>query len=76
MQFACKLVAMSLHYWWVCALAWCACDGWQLRRLLRELRDVNHAGLAAQLAAAYAAPAVVLALAASHHQHQYGNALL
>ncbi|XP_026739662.1 protocadherin-like wing polarity protein stan [Trichoplusia ni] len=74
-EFACKLVAMSLHYWWVCALAWCACDGWQLRRLLRELRDVNHAGLAAQLAAAYAAPAVVLALAASHHQHQYGNAL-
>nr|XP_049702759.1 protocadherin-like wing polarity protein stan isoform X2 [Helicoverpa armigera] len=74
-EFACKLVAMSLHYWWVCALAWAACDGWQLRRLLRELRDVNHAGLAAHHAAAYAAPAVVLALAASHHQHQYGNAL-
>ncbi|XP_022815994.1 protocadherin-like wing polarity protein stan isoform X3 [Spodoptera litura] len=74
-EFVCKVVAMSLHYWWVCALAWCACDGWQLRRLVRELRDVNHAGLAAHLAAAYAAPAVVLALAASHHQHQYGNAL-
>ncbi|KOB74665.1 Protocadherin-like wing polarity protein stan, partial [Operophtera brumata] len=46
-----------------------------LRRLVRELRDVNHAGLCAHLAAAYAAPAVLLALAASHHQHQYGNAL-
>lgn len=72
----CKVLAMSLHYWWVCALAWCACEGWQVRRLVRELRDVNHAGLAAHLAAAYAAPAVILALAASHHQHQYGNALL
>ncbi|XP_050557052.1 protocadherin-like wing polarity protein stan isoform X2 [Spodoptera frugiperda] len=74
-EFVCKVLAMSLHYWWVCALAWCACEGWQVRRLVRELRDVNHAGLAAHLAAAYAAPAVILALAASHHQHQYGNAL-
>lgn len=75
-QFACKVVAMGLHYWWVCALAWCACDAWQLRRLVRELRDVNHGPLCAQLAAAYAAPAVALALAAAQHQHQYGNALL
>lgn len=67
---------MSLHYWWVAALGWSACDAWQLRRLVRELRDVNHGGLAAHLAAAYAAPAVVLALAAGHHQQQYGNALL
>ncbi|GBP48921.1 Protocadherin-like wing polarity protein stan [Eumeta japonica] len=74
-EFACKLLAMSLHYWWVSALAWCACDAWQLRRLVRELRDVNHGGLAAQLACAYAAPAVVVALAAGHHQQQYGNAL-
>ncbi|KAJ2938245.1 hypothetical protein O0L34_g17587 [Tuta absoluta] len=74
-EFACKLIAMSLHYWWVSSLAWCACDAWQLRRLVRELRDVNHGGLAAHLTAAYAAPAVILALAASHHQHQYGNAL-
>ncbi|CAH2107056.1 unnamed protein product [Euphydryas editha] len=74
-EVACKVVAMGLHYWWVSALAWAACDAWQLRRLLRELRDVNHGGLAPQLAAAYAAPAVALALAAAHHQHQYGNAL-
>ncbi|XP_013196318.2 protocadherin-like wing polarity protein stan [Amyelois transitella] len=74
-EFACKLIAMGLHYWWVAALGWSACDAWQLRRLLRELRDVNHGPLAAQLAVGYAAPAVVLALAASHHQHQYGNAL-
>ncbi|XP_026490100.2 protocadherin-like wing polarity protein stan isoform X1 [Vanessa tameamea] len=74
-EFACKVVAMGLHYWWVSALAWAACDAWQLRRLVRELRDVNHGPLAAQLAAAYAAPAVALALAAAHHQHQYGNAL-
>ncbi|RVE52505.1 hypothetical protein evm_002899 [Chilo suppressalis] len=74
-EFACKLIAMSLHYWWVAALAWSACDAWHLRRLVRELRDVNHGGLAAHLAAAYAAPAVALALAASHHQQQYGNAL-
>ncbi|XP_072940790.1 protocadherin-like wing polarity protein stan [Epargyreus clarus] len=74
-EFACKVVAMSLHYWWVCALGWAAADAWQLRRLLRELRDVNHGPLAAHLAAAYAAPAVALALAAAHHQHQYGNAL-
>ncbi|KAI8429178.1 hypothetical protein MSG28_007715 [Choristoneura fumiferana] len=74
-EFACKIIAMSLHYWWVAALGWSACDAWQLRRLLRELRDVNHGGLAAHLAAAYAAPAVVLALSASHHQHQYGHAL-
>ncbi|XP_026328508.1 protocadherin-like wing polarity protein stan isoform X2 [Hyposmocoma kahamanoa] len=74
-EFACKLIAMSLHYWWVAALGWSACDAWQLRRLVRELRDVNHGGLAAHLAAAYAAPAVALALAAGHHQQQYGNAL-
>ncbi|OWR45133.1 cadherin [Danaus plexippus plexippus] len=74
-EFACKLVAMSLHYWWVSALAWAACDAWQVRRLVRELRDVNHGPLAAQLAVGYAAPAVLLALAAAHHQHQYGNAL-
>lgn len=67
---------MSLHYWWVSALAWAACDAWQVRRLVRELRDVNHGPLAAQLAVGYAAPAVLLALAAAHHQHQYGNALL
>ncbi|CAH2075509.1 unnamed protein product, partial [Iphiclides podalirius] len=74
-EFACKLVAMSLHYWWLAALGWAACEAWQLRRLLRELRDVNHGGLAAPLAAAYAAPAVALALAAAHRPHQYGNAL-
>ncbi|XP_037874856.1 protocadherin-like wing polarity protein stan [Bombyx mori] len=74
-EFACKVVAMSLHYWWVCGAGWAACDAWQLRRLLRELRDVNHAPLCAPLAAAYAAPALVLALAASHRPHQYGNAL-
>ncbi|XP_050681661.1 protocadherin-like wing polarity protein stan isoform X2 [Leptidea sinapis] len=74
-EFACKVVAMSLHYWWVSALAWSACGAWHVRRLVREVRDVNHGPLAAHLAVAYAAPAGALALAAAHHQHQYGNAL-
>ncbi|XP_045493580.1 protocadherin-like wing polarity protein stan [Colias croceus] len=74
-EFLCKVTAMSLHYWWVSALGWAACDAWQVRRLVREVRDVNHGPLAPHLAAAYAAPAVALALAAAHHQHQYGNAL-
>ncbi|XP_013177867.1 PREDICTED: protocadherin-like wing polarity protein stan isoform X1 [Papilio xuthus] len=74
-EFGCKVIAMSLHYWWLAALGWAGCEAWQLRRLLRELRDVNHGGLAAPLAAAYAAPAVALALAAAHTPHQYGNAL-
>ncbi|CAK1552868.1 unnamed protein product [Leptosia nina] len=74
-EFACKVIAMSLHYWWVSALAWSACDAWQVRRLVREVRDVNHGPIAAHLAVAYAAPAVALALAAAHHQQQYGNSL-
>ncbi|KAG6465472.1 hypothetical protein O3G_MSEX015170, partial [Manduca sexta] len=74
-EFACKVMAMGLHYWWVCGVAWGACEAWQVRRLVREVRDVNHGAVCAPLAAAYAAPAVALALAAAHHQHQYGNAL-
>ncbi|XP_059052501.1 protocadherin-like wing polarity protein stan [Achroia grisella] len=74
-EFSCKLTAMGLQYWWAAAQAWAACDAWQVRRLVREVRDVNHGSLAAPLAAGYAAPAVLLALAAAHHQHQYGNAL-
>lgn len=74
-EFLCKVMSMSLHYWWLCGLAWSACDACHVSRLLRSLRDVNHGGLAAHRALGYAAPAVVLALAAGQNLHQYGNAL-
>lgn len=67
---------MVLHYWWMCCCTWQTVDAWQLRRMVREVRDVNHGPAGAHLAFGYGTPAIIVALAAGVRAHQYGNTLL
>ncbi|XP_018329600.1 protocadherin-like wing polarity protein stan [Agrilus planipennis] len=72
-QFACKLVAISLHYLWLAAFAWMLVDALHLYRMLTEMRDINHGSMRFYYCVGYVLPAIVVSLAVGVRAHQYGN---
>lgn len=76
LQFACKLVAIALHYAWLSAFAWTTVDCVHLYRMLTEMRDVNHGPMGFYYALGYGSPALLVGLSIGVRAHEYGNSVL
>ncbi|GLV40875.1 starry night [Carabus blaptoides fortunei] len=60
LEFPCKLVAIALHYHWLCVFSWNLVDSVHLYRILTEMHDINHGQMPFYVTMGYVLPAVVL----------------
>lgn len=72
-QFPCKLLAISLHYGFLCVFSWLWLDAVHLYRMLTEMKDVNHGHMRFYYALGYGAPAVVVGLAVGVRADHYAT---
>ena len=72
-DFACKIVAILLHYFWLSVFSWLLVDALHLQRMLTELRDINHGNMKFYVAMGFGIPAVIVGLSVGVRGHQYGN---
>merc|ERR1719266_1670193 len=72
-DFACKVVAILLHYFWLSVFSWLLVDALHLQRMLTELRDINHGNMKFYVAMGFGIPAVIVGLSVGVRGHQYGN---
>ncbi|XP_045034928.1 protocadherin-like wing polarity protein stan isoform X2 [Daphnia magna] len=72
-EFVCKLLAMGLHYLWLCIFSWLMIESIHLYRMLTELRDVNHGHMSFYYSVGYGLPAIILGLSVGVRADQYGN---
>merc|ERR1719225_1547838 len=63
-DFACKVVAILLHYFWLSVFSWLLVDALHLQRMLTELRDINHGNMKFYVAMGFGIPAVIVGLSA------------
>ena len=69
----CRLIAISLHYMWLCAFSWTLIDALHLYRMFTELRDINHGSMPVYYNLGYVVPAIMVCLAVAVRADQYGN---
>ena len=72
-DFACKIVAILLHYFWLCVFSWLLVDALHLQRMLTELRDINHGHMKFYVAMGFGVPAVIVGLSVGVRGHMFGN---
>ncbi|XP_069162090.1 protocadherin-like wing polarity protein stan isoform X3 [Procambarus clarkii] len=72
-EFPCKLVAIGLHYFWLCVFTWLLIEGVHLYRMLTEMRDVNHGQMRFYYSCGYGLPAIIVGLSVGVRADQYGN---
>ncbi|KAG7177210.1 Cadherin EGF LAG seven-pass G-type receptor 3-like [Homarus americanus] len=75
-EFPCKLVAIGLHYFWLCVFTWLLIEGVHLYRMLTEMRDVNHGQMRFYYSCGYGLPAIIVGLSVGVRADQYGNYFL
>lgn len=73
LQFPCKLLAISLHYGFLCVFSWLSLDAVHLYRMLTEMKDVNHGHMRFYYSLGYGAPAVVVGLAVGVRADHYAT---
>ncbi|KAB7505845.1 Cadherin EGF LAG seven-pass G-type receptor 1 [Armadillidium nasatum] len=74
-EFPCKLMAIGLHYFWLCVFTWLLIEGIHLYRMLTEMRDVNHGQMRFYYSCGYGLPAIIVGLSVGVRADQYGNPL-
>ncbi|XP_063598702.1 protocadherin-like wing polarity protein stan [Penaeus indicus] len=72
-EFPCKMVAIGLHYFWLCVFTWLLIEGVHLYRMLTEMRDVNHGQMRFYYSCGYGLPAIIVGLSVGVRADQYGN---
>lgn len=72
-EFPCKLLAIFLHYSFLCVFSWVTLDAVHLYRMLTEMKDVNHGHMRFYYALGYGAPAVVVGLAVGVGADRYAT---
>ena len=72
-DFACKVVAILLHYFWLSVFSWLLVDALHLYRMLTELRDINHGNMKFYVSMGFGIPAIIVGLSVGVRGHQYGN---
>ncbi|XP_074645849.1 cadherin EGF LAG seven-pass G-type receptor 2-like [Tubulanus polymorphus] len=69
----CKITAIMLHYFFMCAFAWMFVESLHLYRMLSEIRDVNSGSMKFYYAVGYVIPGIVVGFAVGLHTDGYGN---
>ncbi|XP_035231471.1 protocadherin-like wing polarity protein stan isoform X2 [Stegodyphus dumicola] len=72
-EFPCKVVAIMLHYMFLCVFSWMFLEAVHIYRMLTEMRDINHGQMRFYYSIGYGAPAIVVGLSVGVRADQYGN---
>ncbi|XP_034019490.1 cadherin EGF LAG seven-pass G-type receptor 1 isoform X2 [Thalassophryne amazonica] len=71
--FVCTVIAILLHYFYMCTFAWMFVEGLHIYRMLTELRNINHGHMRFYYAMGWGIPAVITGLAVGLDPQGYGN---
>ncbi|XP_062317832.1 cadherin EGF LAG seven-pass G-type receptor 1-like [Osmerus eperlanus] len=71
--FMCTVVAILLHYSYMCTFAWMFVEGLHIYRMLTELRNINHGHMRFYYAIGWGFPAIITGLAVGLDPQGYGN---
>ena len=72
-DFACRAMAILLHYFWLSVFSWLLVDALHLQRMLTEMRDINHGNMKFYVAMGFGIPAIIVGLSVGVRGHLYGN---
>uniref|UniRef100_A0A4W5NMG0 Cadherin EGF LAG seven-pass G-type receptor 1b n=1 Tax=Hucho hucho TaxID=62062 RepID=A0A4W5NMG0_9TELE len=71
--FMCTVVAILLHYFYMCTFAWMFVEGLHIYRMLTEIRNINHGRMRFYYAIGWGIPAIITGLAVGLDPEGYGN---
>ncbi|KAJ7997631.1 hypothetical protein DPEC_G00214130 [Dallia pectoralis] len=71
--FLCTMVALLLHYSYMCTFAWMFVEGLHIYRMLTDIRNVNHGHMRFYYAIGWGIPAIITGLAVGLDPQGYGN---
>ncbi|KAM6973322.1 cadherin EGF LAG seven-pass G-type receptor 1-like [Aplochiton taeniatus] len=71
--FLCMLVAILLHYSYMCTFAWMFVEGLHIYRMLTEIRNINQGRMRFYYAIGWGFPAIITGLAVGLDPQGYGN---
>ncbi|RXM27960.1 Cadherin EGF LAG seven-pass G-type receptor 1 [Acipenser ruthenus] len=71
--FVCTVIAILLHYFYMCTFAWMFVEGLHIYRMLTEVRNINHGHMRFYYAIGWGIPAVITGLAVGLDPQGYGN---
>ncbi|KAK7902003.1 hypothetical protein WMY93_018772 [Mugilogobius chulae] len=71
--FVCTVIAILLHYFYMCTFAWMFVEGLHIYRMLTEMRNINHGHMRFYYAIGWGIPAIITGLAVGLDPQGYGN---
>uniref|UniRef100_A0A8C7RY70 Cadherin EGF LAG seven-pass G-type receptor 1a n=1 Tax=Oncorhynchus mykiss TaxID=8022 RepID=A0A8C7RY70_ONCMY len=71
--FMCTVVAILLHYFYMCTFAWMLVEGLHIYRMLTEVRNINHGRMRFYYSIGWGIPAIITGLAVGLDPEGYGN---
>ncbi|KAK6303053.1 hypothetical protein J4Q44_G00274080 [Coregonus suidteri] len=71
--FVCTVIAILLHYFYMCTFAWMFVEGLHIYRMLTEVRNINHGQMRFYYAMGWGIPAIITGLAVGLDPQGYGN---
>jgi cadherin EGF LAG seven-pass G-type receptor 1 len=69
----CTLVAISLHYFFLCSFAWMFVESLHIYRRMTDIRDVNHGPMRFYYVVGYVIPGIIVGLSVGLNTDGYGN---
>ncbi|KAI7790755.1 cadherin EGF LAG seven-pass G-type receptor 2 precursor [Triplophysa rosa] len=71
--FVCTLIAILLHFFWLCVFSWMFLEGLHVYRMINELRDINYGPMRFYYLIGWGVPAFITGLAVGLDPEGYGN---
>ncbi|XP_031423976.1 cadherin EGF LAG seven-pass G-type receptor 2 isoform X2 [Clupea harengus] len=71
--FLCTVIAILLHFFYLCAFSWLFLEGLHVYRMLTELRDINYGPMRFYYMIGWGVPAFITGLAVGLDPEGYGN---
>ncbi|KAL4656773.1 cadherin EGF LAG seven-pass G-type receptor 1-like [Arapaima gigas] len=71
--FVCTVIAILLHYFYMCTFAWMFVEGLHIYRILTEVRNIDHGHMRFYYAIGWGIPAIITGLAVGLDPQGYGN---
>ncbi|XP_072336405.1 cadherin EGF LAG seven-pass G-type receptor 2 isoform X1 [Scyliorhinus torazame] len=71
--FVCTVIAILLHFFYMCTFAWMFLEGLHIYRMLTEVRDINYGPMRFYYMVGWGVPAFITGLAVGLDPEGYGN---
>uniref|UniRef100_A0A8C8VMJ4 Cadherin EGF LAG seven-pass G-type receptor 2 n=1 Tax=Pelusios castaneus TaxID=367368 RepID=A0A8C8VMJ4_9SAUR len=71
--FACTVIAILLHFFYLCTFAWLLLEALHIHRMLTEVRDINYGPMRFYYMVGWGVPAFITGLAVGLDPEGYGN---